>query len=454
MGILRRLWPIAVVCLCLLVLAGGIGGVAGSFGDSETSVANSFTAWSSTLWLQTTQADFEAGIPIQANTRSSSGDVGLARANFIFALQGGSAAFWGYNVAANSWASMIGAPNTVGDGGALAYDGARYIYAFRGGGNNRAFWRYDTTLGVWTVLPNAPTNVGAGASLIHDGSRYVYAFRGNNQTDFWAYDTTSNSWAPRTAAPARVGAGGSLAYDRFRYIYAFRGNTTRTFWRYDASGNTWAAMANTPLGGTVGPGGRLVYDGSRYIYAFRGNGQTPFWQYDILSNTWTVLANTPAGVGAGGALAYAGSGYIYAFRGNGTAAFWRYDVFSNSWTSMTNALGNVTSGGSLAFVAASTYVGSATMSSQVRDTGKAGARWDALFWGETLQLNTDITFQVRASDTLFAANNGTLTWTSAGGTSPVTSGLPSGRYMQWRAVLTTSDTAVTPVLHEVRLYHY
>ncbi len=112
-------------------------------------------------------------------------------------------------------------------------------------------------------------------------------------------------------------------------------------------------------------------------------------------------------------------------------------------------------GGALAFVGASTYVNSATIASQVRDTGTAGARWDALFWDETLPTdNTDITFEVRASDTLFAADNTTLAWTFVGGTSPVTSGLPSGRYMQWRATLTTLDITVTPLLQEVRLYHY
>ena len=40
-------------------------------------------------------------------------------------------------------------------------------------------------------------------------------------------------------------------------------------------------------------------------------------------------------------------------------------------------------------------------------------------------------------------------WTSVGGTTPVASGLPFGRYMQWRATLATTDQAVTPVLSEV-----
>jgi len=205
----------------------------------------------------------------------------------------------------------------------------------------------------------------------------------------------------------------------------------------------------------VGAGGALAYDGSRYIYAFRGGGaSTAFWMYDTTNNTWTAMTNAPANVGAGGALAYDSLGYVYGFEGNGTAAFWRYNIPGNTWTSMANSLGNVADGGALAFVAVNTYVSSATTASQVRDTGVAGARWDALFWDETLPANTDITFEVRASNTLFLKDAVTPAWTPVGGTSPISSGLPSGRYMQWRATLTTSNAAVTPLLREVRLYHY
>jgi outer membrane protein assembly factor BamB len=400
-------WLIVVFTLGLALLAGGIGEVAGSFADSETSLANSLRAWTSTAWAQTTQADFEVGIiPSQADTRSRPGDVGLAKRNRIFAFQGGSATFWAYGVPDNLWTSMTGTPNAVGAGGALAYDGLQYVYALRGN-NTTAFWRYDTALNSWALRAAAPLAVGTGGALAYDGSSYIYALRGNNQTTFWRYDTVLNSWAVMATAPARVGAGAAL-----------------------------------------------TYDGSRYIYAFRGNNQTAFWRYDTALNSWAVMATAPARVGAGGALACDSLGYVYGFRGSNSTAYWKYNVLGNSWTAMANALGNVANGGALAFAGANTYVNTAAIASQVRDTGTVGAGWDGLFWDETLPLNTDITFEVRASDTLFAAGDVTPTWVSVGGTSPVTSGLPSGRYMQWRATLTTSDIMVTPLLNEVRVYYY
>ena len=101
------------------------------------------------------------------------------------------------------------------------------------------------------------------------------------------------------------------------------------------------------------------------------------------------------------------------------------------------------------------YVSTGTIASQVLDTGISGATWNALFWDETTPASTNITFEVRASNTSFLPDSGEPpSWVSVGGTSPVTSGLPSGQYMQWRATLTTSDTSNTPTLQEVTTDYY
>jgi phosphodiesterase/alkaline phosphatase D-like protein len=90
-----------------------------------------------------------------------------------------------------------------------------------------------------------------------------------------------------------------------------------------------------------------------------------------------------------------------------------------------------------------------TLASNVWDTSVSGETWQTLSWDETLHANSNITFEVRASDTSFAQGASSPAWISVGGSSPVTSGLPPGQYMQWRATLTTSDNFNTPVLHDV-----
>ncbi|MFA5399486.1 MAG: CARDB domain-containing protein [Dehalococcoidia bacterium] len=94
------------------------------------------------------------------------------------------------------------------------------------------------------------------------------------------------------------------------------------------------------------------------------------------------------------------------------------------------------------------YYTGGTIASDVWDTGWHADVWRKLSWQETLHDNTDISFQVRAGDTPFNKNDAAPAWISVGSSSPVTSGLPNGQYLQWRATL-TSDRDFTPVLHSV-----
>lgn len=95
-----------------------------------------------------------------------------------------------------------------------------------------------------------------------------------------------------------------------------------------------------------------------------------------------------------------------------------------------------------------------TVASPVLDTSAPGEAWNALTWDASLETGTIVSFEVRAADSMFAAGDTLPAWFDAGDVSPVMSGLPPGRYMQWRATLSTSDNTLTPVLHEVRVYHY
>ncbi len=95
------------------------------------------------------------------------------------------------------------------------------------------------------------------------------------------------------------------------------------------------------------------------------------------------------------------------------------------------------------------YVSNGSIASEVWDTGSADMAWRELSWQETLHGSTDITFEVRAGNTAFNKEDAAPAWISIGSSSPVTSGLPDGRYMQWRATLTSNSHFVTPVLHAV-----
>jgi len=125
--------------------------------DVESSSDNSFEAWVSTLWDQTTESDFNSGVLGDVDTSSSPGDVKLNEGDYAYAVRGAdSAAFWKYDIASNSWESMQNTPIDVNDGGALVYDGSNYIYGVEGGGR-KGFWRYKIATNSWTILTQTQT---------------------------------------------------------------------------------------------------------------------------------------------------------------------------------------------------------------------------------------------------------------------------------------------------------
>jgi hypothetical protein len=141
----------------------------------------------------------------------------------------------------------------------------------------------------------------------------------------------------------------------------------------------------------------------------------------------------------------------------GTEATYWYDVTgATAWTPAKLADGQLQVRADAQTVNSASTVSLDWLSVEVTyDTMVTGSRWDALFWDESLATGTDITFAVRASDTVFLKDAVTPSWTSVGGTSPVISGLPAGKYKQWRATLTPDGPRTsTPTLAEARVYYY
>ena len=86
----------------------------------------------------------------------------------------------------------------------------------------------------------------------------------------------------------------------------------------------------------------------------------------------------------------------------------------------------------------------------VIDTGAAATSWGELDWQATVPTGTTVELHVRAADAAFTSADNTPSWQSVN-TPPVTTGLPQGRYLQWKATLRTSNTALTSTLAWVSL---
>ena len=202
-------------------------------------------------------------------------------------------------------------------------------------------------------------------------------------------------------------------------------------------------------------GGAVAKDNLSYVYALQGANQRNFYRYSIQFNNWSSMAATPAVINSGGALISDNGNNIYAFNGS-SQKFWFYNISANTWNDslVSDPSGLVGWGGSLSYSPGSSgYLPLGLLTSVVYDNGNAGTRWDSLFWDSTLVTGTNVTLEVRASNTLFNKSDAAPAWQQSGWPSPVNSGLPSGRYLQWRATLSTSNSSRTPILNEVTVWY-
>lgn len=452
-----------VAGLCIVIFSFGFTGC--YFNAAKSTKTLAFKAWTSDVWVTTNTTEFNAGVPVNVNTTGDQVKLNFTQGGFPYIYGfggGGTNIFSRYNITANTWQGM---PNTLAPisyGGALTYDheGGDYLYALAGGGTNN-FTRYSISANSWTGRANTLAPVSYGGSLAY-AKGYVYALAGGGTANFTRYNNTANAWQGLANTLAPINAGGCLAYAGSDYIYALAGGGTANFTRYNISSNTWTGMADAP--GTIGAGGAITWDGGNFLYAIAGGsggGGRGFYRYNISANSWVTLLNTVNPTQAGGAITSDKDNFIYILQGLVTK-FWRYDIATPAWVEFTGYPTSVGWGGSLVYVpgkGTSCYTSPGTIASIVFDTTTPGSRWDVLAWNATIPSGTNITFEVRASDTLFAKDAATPSWTPVTGT--LVGGtyyvyypsLPTGRYLQWRATLTSTVCANTPILFDVTVYY-
>jgi len=496
-------WLIAVILLGIILVSSDAGVTRGSFVDVETSADNTFTAWVSTLWQQTSQADFEAGIPINLDTSSNSGDVKLASktdwydSNWQYRkshvvqsapnagtdyqvrliVHQGSGTDTGYNVYLNNHCE-----NGFGDVRFTNSDGTTeldYWLESYTSGDEATFWikvsddlsSSDATIYIYYGNSGASTT-SDGASTFPDLFTH---FLGDSLPSGWEIDgdtvgsmviedsllkltaqkEASGSWLKRgVRTSSNVWTNDCALMYRIDTINYYPEVTDRRRWFLGGEGGNYylefqsygdkIRVRDWNLYDEYSPcdfsGGEVVWlakesgnDGVAYYYVNGSlvdnldNGLHP----DHAFSDFSVVFNVQVGSNAMPDIDYTYIDWVA--------------VRKFVYPEPANAGWGVEEG---------QYVSLGSLASLVLDTGTAETVWDGLFWDETLLASTDITLEVRASDTPFLKDDASPLWTSIGGTSPVTSGLPPGRYMQWRVTLITLDTSETPVLHEVRVYYH
>jgi hypothetical protein len=94
--------------------------------------------------------------------------------DYIYVARGvNSKAFWRYSISSDSWEVLSDAPYVFNDGSDMVYING-YIYASFGSSN--AFAKYNVSSGTWTILSSF--YMQRGGAMAWDGDNYIYAFRG------------------------------------------------------------------------------------------------------------------------------------------------------------------------------------------------------------------------------------------------------------------------------------
>ncbi len=466
----KRLLTIVSLLIVVAFLNTGMFGV---LSDTERSLNNSVTAYTPKMWKSTTEFDFDNNTTqVNVVVHTSPGNVSLAdkitAQTSLYALTGnGLKNFYRYFISTDTWVKMNDTLENVGWGGSMAYDQVRYIYALAGGGTD-AFMRYDVVTGKWSTLNKAPGPVTSGSFLSNYVDGMLYALQGARTGVMWKYNPATEVWTtlttnlPKTTeADDTKNAASMIGYGGFMYIIRSDKGGANTFIKMSlTSPYAWTALNPTPTSVTVGAS--ITQGQGTYLYAAPG-GNKNVYEYNIALGTWKKLqGNTGNNLKAGSDLAFDGTS-LYVTRGDNQKNIWKYD--GKKWQPKTNVPVNVNYGGNLLFVPnAYEYSSNGTLDSKVYDTTSAQSVFNSIFADKTLPVNTGLTFWVRAANTRTwiptpdDPNNGTDlngTWEITGTWIKVTASMPAviGKYMQWRVELTTTNSGVTPILHEVRFYY-
>ncbi len=498
-------WLILPTVAVTMVSSLFIGFTMAFFNDPETSNANTSTAWASTQWTQTSKSDFEAGVLSNVNTISSSGNVilgagGGSGANLILFWDGGTAPT-GWDIISQSGEPFFnvfpkGAATYGGTGGAASHTHTVSLVSVgppsattqvSGSGTNRASVSHTHTLNNQTVdtasnLPvyrqlrviqytsGIPTTIPAGAIAIFD----------TTPPAGWTQYSAQDGYFIRTSGSGVGNTGGSNTHSHSVTVSLTSASgdqtvstttprvsvATNVHTHGNASGTTDTSDNRPPYitvilakanSDTAIPYGMIAMFNA-----------TPSGDWNVLSgpggpfNSRFILPSTSYGA-TGGTSSHTQSNLVITSKtnsGNGnastsspTASVAGQDHTHDITVSFNNQ-SHLPPYVDVVFAKA-LYYSSGTIASQVLDTGVAGSRWDGICWDRTLPSGTTLTLEVRAQDASFAKDAGSPSWTPIGGISPVISGLPSGRYKQWRATLTSDGTRTsTSTLQEVRVYYY
>ncbi|MBU0964527.1 hypothetical protein KKC06_05820 [Patescibacteria group bacterium] len=341
--------------------------------------------------------------------------------------------FYKYSISNESWSRLANTPTRTEEGSDLIFipgshadcdnqDGC--VFLTRGNGTDD-FWKYNIDYDSWEVMDPFPETITQGGGLAWGQDGYIYGIRGQNDADFYRYDIDSGatgSWgdAPEDL-PAAVDDGSSIAYvpasetgcpDSTGCLFIIRGNNTSNVYRFDINDGAFETVtppAVTP--NATEHAETLFYDEDGGLWTFDVNTTQDFWKFDLTSTSpgsWDDTVAEALGTPYYADIAKGDPTYniMYALQGGQyNETMWKYVAYESDTTSFEESgshtssildLGNVGGWGGLTAVFTENTNTTITVDTRscsdsdcdpVSGNGDASAEWDA--WDEVSQEKTN-----------------------------------------------------------------
>ncbi len=418
-----------------------------------------------------------------------------------------------YDLSGNAWTRLTPTPDGR-SGAGFAIDNDHRVALMLGGWGryNERYsetWTYDIAKGTWKLMSPAKTpGYRESHNIVYDRADGVFILYGGfslegYKGDTWTYNLSTDTWSnmqPYTKPLQRVGS--AMAYDEVNRVSVMFGGGYDTWapndtWLYNYTQNTWIDP-KPQLSPTPRHYGVMAYDRwSGEMLLFGGAHQnwysllTDTWTYNVTTNTWTNVTS-PGGPPGRSDFAMASTGtdgtvLLYGGWDRNVTYYddlWSFSFKTKKWTQLHPARTPTArsyhvmdcdrANGSLLLYSGwnssnrickddvwaydlKGFLPSGELTSRPIDTGGVPTYGDIHVEGEA-SANSTLRVQLRSADseaglaaTSFAGPDGTVGTAYTVGSQRAWTSHDGHRWLQYRAVFTTPDVAVSPLLEGVAI---
>jgi hypothetical protein len=366
---------------------------------------------------------------------------------------------WIYNVSSNKWTNKtqsFGPPALYGH--AMVYEDLNKTVVLFGGyapsiGYTSGMYRYNVSNDTWTVVSvtgNKPSARTRHAMAYDSHRKEIVLYGGKDFSEFndtWIFNLTNNTWMRITPPTSPPKVCGKMVYDSRNKIMLFYAGDPE-IWLFNTTSRNWTkkSLLNPPPGREYFS---MVYDATGgFVVLFGGGVDTihndrgtrgyfnEVWIYNTTSNNWSKIANTTIQPRFGASMTYVSHNVDGCL------------VFGGFWT---DALGDLWYLNLQSFWPKGDYT-------SARFDMNGTAYFSKLDWSAWTFESNSVRIQLRTADTENNLNQSKFLGPDGTGNTYYSmpnltiNGAHNGsRWLQYRAILNTSNCAKTPIINSVKI---